>query len=284
MTIRPALAADIAPMIDLLHTHMNSKFSKQRWRRLFTYTWCAEKPDFGRVAEVGGEIVGCVAAIYSDRLIDGQLERFVNPAAWYLKKEARGTGLGIDLMADLTSNPEWHYHVNTSSKNTTGLLERIGFGVLDDAKYVWRRGVRSAGMANLVTELAAIHAAISEDESRILRDHHGLPVTPVFCMATGSSALLILGNTIKNENERWLDVMYVSNPKFLAENGDAVAQSLLREPDMVFAADARFCKGEAEGAKRVTLDVARYAKSQTLSGHYIDHLYSEIQLMGQKLR
>ena len=50
------------------------------------------------------------------------------------------------------------------------------------------------------------------------------------------------------------------------------------------AADCRFCTGEPQGAERVMLEVARYIKSKSVTGHHADHLYSEIQLLDQKLR
>ena len=176
MTVRPARASDICPMVELLHSRMDDTISRERWLRLFTYGWLADKPDFGRVALLDGEIVGCVVAVYADRLIDGRTERFVNPCAWYLDRRARGQGLGLELMADVTSRADWHYIIPTSSGRTTGLLERVGFSVLDREKFVWRHAASAARTPlRLIRDPCELRDRMPAEVSRVRADHAGLP-------------------------------------------------------------------------------------------------------------
>src|SRR5215831_10514346 len=118
--IRPAQAADIEPVCKLLHEQMSAKFSLDRWRRLMTYRWLDEKPDFGRVAFVDGRLVGFVGMVYANRVLDGRPHRVVNICAWYLKKAHRKAGFGFELMRSAIADDTMSYTIlTTSSRSAT---------------------------------------------------------------------------------------------------------------------------------------------------------------------
>ena len=45
--LRRAEPGDIDAICTLLHTHMNPDFPVERWKALFTPTWCTDTPDMG---------------------------------------------------------------------------------------------------------------------------------------------------------------------------------------------------------------------------------------------
>ena len=137
--IRPAVAGDIEPICALLHEKMNAKFALERWRRLMTYPWMEDKPDYGRVVEDNGRILGFVGMIYSDRIIEGTRERFVSISSWFLDKSLRGRGLGAGLMAAATDDPQITYTNVTSSDRVLAIVDAVGYRVLDDHRYLCRK-------------------------------------------------------------------------------------------------------------------------------------------------
>ncbi len=291
MIVRPATAGDIEGMVALLQRHMNAKWPPERWRRLFTYAWATERPDYGRVIENEGEIIGCLAAVYSERVINGRRERFCNPCAWYIRKDVRrqAIGLGLAMMRDLTADLTRHYVINTSSPNTTHLLRRAGFIVLDEQKYVWTRQTALAapptGSAiDIVNDRATVAALVGEAERRLIEDHGSLPAIPRLVRHAEGATLFMLAETTKGEGERWLDVLYASDPACLSRHGAAIAARLLAGPNEFFSADSRFCKAPPPGAAARPIEVPHFAKSAGLAPHHLDHLYSEIQLLDLKLR
>lgn len=289
MTVRPATAADIPGMIELLHGKMNPRISPERWMRLFKCKWMPDPPDYGRVVEIDGQILGCVAAVYADRTVNGRRERIVNPAAWYLDKSQRrrGGGLGatygVRLLSDLVRNPDWHYHINTSSSLTPNLLYRMGFVELDTSKYVWQAKASTDIHVALEASGAAVNDLLTPHERQLIDDHSGLHVHPHVFSYPGGRAMVIVGDTIKTGGVRWLDVLYVSDIKFLARWGQQVANLLLIEGRTMFAADTRFCSHAPEGAERQLLKVPRFAKTSGLPPVAFDHLYTEVVLMNLKL-
>ena len=281
MIVRPAHADDIEPVVSLLHEQMNRKIAPERWRRLMTYDWLPEKPNLGYVAEADGCIVGYVGAVYSDRQVAGRTERLVNICAWYLAKAYRGEGAGERLMAEATANPAWHYNIMTSSSRTLDILDRVGYRVLDDIRYDWQRDGGAA--LEFERDAARIAERVGDAERQLLADHAGLPVTPVLVRQAGPDVLAIFSVTEKGENQPWYDLLYVGDPALMA-GGQALANAVLPSGDAVLSADARFCgTSPPEGATPVTLPVPRFVKSERLSGAAVDHLYTELQLMGLKL-
>lgn len=291
MTIRPAQSGDIDDIITLLQTHMDPAVSRDRWGQLFTYSWLAEMPDFGRVAIAGGRIVGYLGAIYSDRSVDGEIIRFVNPHSWYMEKPARRVvkgmmgGLGLEMLRDLTRDPDRHYYTSTSSRLTIALLRRVGFKMLDHSKLVWRAkpATRSPKTIEVVRDEDAILSAVEPRWRKVVEDHRTWPVYPLLVRSQGRALFVMMATSMKGDDETWHDVMSCSDPGLLAGWGQSIADAILDSDDGRFACDERFCNGEAQGAQTVKLDVARYFKSQTLQPRHFDHLYSEIQLLGQKL-
>ena len=288
MIVRPATENDIDGMVALLQGHMNPKWTAKRWRRLFTYKWQAHRPDFGRVVDRDGEVVGCLAAVYSERVIEDRLERFCNPCAWYMRKDVRheGAGLGLKMMQHLTADLTRHYVINTSSANTTNLLRRAGFVDLDVEKYVWTRdgAAPMRRQIEVISDPATIERLVDAAERRLIKDHAGLPVNPLLVRHADGQTLIMLADTIKGEGERWLDVLYASDPLCLAHRGAAVAGDLLNGSGEFLAADSRFCETPPLNAVRRPIAVPHFTKKTGLDPHHLDHLYSEIQLLELKLR
>jgi len=65
--VRAAVATDIEDICQLLHNKMDSKIPLERWRKLMTYEWLDAKPDFGRIVEADGTVLGFCGMVYSDR-------------------------------------------------------------------------------------------------------------------------------------------------------------------------------------------------------------------------
>ncbi|MDH3231913.1 MAG: GNAT family N-acetyltransferase [Alphaproteobacteria bacterium] len=281
--IRPAGPGDIDAVCALLHEKMNAKIAADRWRRLMTYEWLADKPDLGRVVVADGKILGYVGMVYADREIDSRRERIVNICAWYLDKSLRGTGLGTAMMADATADPAMSYDIMTSSKNTLKILDAVGYRVLDEHRYVWRKTGPPDAALTVLDDPVAIRARAAPGEARLLDDMAGLPATPILIEADGALALLFFSVKQKDADVTWFDLLHTGARTLFADQGQALANALLPQGPAVLAADARFVSQAADGAARERLPVPRFFKTERLAPHQIDHLYTELQLLDLKL-
>jgi RimJ/RimL family protein N-acetyltransferase len=281
--VRPAGTDDVDSICRLLHEQMNRKLSPDRWRRLMTYRWIAEKPDLGRVAVVEGRVVGYVGMVYADRRLAGRRHRIVNICAWYLDKAHRGLGLGLELMRSATADPETTYTNLTSSSRTLSLLDRVGFRVLDLERRLW---TVQGGPARFDIERdeEQILKRCEAEGAKMLRDHVGLPICPILITAGMESCLAVFSVKTKGDDETYFDVLHLSNPRFFAVHAQAIADRLLpRNERAVLAADTRLLMGRPQGGTIRPMPVPRFFKSTRLKAAEIDNMYSELQLLDLKL-
>jgi len=286
--VRAAMPGDVDAICALLHTRMNARIPISRWRRLMTYTWLDDKPDFGRVVEYKGQILGYCGMVYADRMIGDKTyglrrERMVSMSSWYLDKSLRGHGLGRNMLLSAIENPELTYSTLTNSRKPLGIVESLGFKVLEDHRYLWKKSANSHLDIHLVRELDAIRKQVPDYQRQILDDMSGLPLDAMLLKVDGCQLLLFFSIKNKKEGVLWFDLQYASDSRLFAAYAPTLANVLLPDTPSVLAADARFVEGPVGYAVHEKLPVSRYYVSQRVASHEIDHLYSELQLLDLKL-
>jgi len=281
--IRPATMADIEPVCSLLHEHMDARFSPDRWRRLMTYRWLDDKPDFGRVAIVDGRLVGFVGMVYSDRVLEGRRHRIVNICAWCLNKAHRKAGFGFELMRSAIADDAMSYTILTSSSRSVSLLDAIGYRILDDDRRIWIARGDPTGL-EIEEDPSRILRRVDSVARDMLRDHDELPIRPVLLADRTGSCLAVFSVAKKRDDVTYYDVLHLTNPLFLAARAQAIADALLpRDRKAVLAVDTRLLQGHANDGTAERLLVPRYYKSSTLQPGQIDNMYSELQILDLKL-
>jgi len=286
--IRAAMPGDVDAICTLLHTRMNARILVARWRQLMTYGWLDDKPDFGRVVEYKGQILGYCGMVYSDRMIGEEVsglrrERMVSMSSWYLDKSLRGHGLGRNMLLSAIENPELTYSTLTNSRKPLGIVESLGFNVLEDHRYLWEKSAKASSDIHLVREFATIRWQLPDYQRQILDDMRGLPLDPILLKVDERQCLLFFSIKSKGENVLWFDLQYASDSDLFAAVAPTLANILLPETASVLAADARFVKNPVGNAIREQLPVSRYYVSERVAPREIDHLYSELQLLDLKL-
>lgn len=310
--VRAAEARDAEAICSLLHNKMNSRIPIDRWRRLMSYNWLKDKPDFGRVVESDGAILGYCGMVYADRLVgnpnqlrtnqprttpsktnqaetsqsnQNQLrpERIVSMSSWYLDKSLRGKGLGRDMLISSISNPSLTYATLTNSKKPLGIVEALGFQVLEDHRYSWRKTGVAHSAVIITSDLPSISDRIEPHQQQLIDDMHGYALTPLLVELDGQQALLFFSIKLKDADVLWYDLMHASDYELFVHCAQALADQLLPDTPAVLAIDGRFVKSAPPEATREALPVARYYVSNRVAPNEIDHLYSELQLLDLKL-
>lgn len=286
--IRAAGPADIEPICVLLHTKMNARIPLIRWRQLMHYEWLQDKPDFGRVVVDKGQVLGFCGMVYADRLVGDtsnglRKERIVSMSSWYLDKTLRGQGFGRDMLLSAIEDPTLTYATLTNSRKPLGIVEALGFKVLEDRRYLWKKVGAADPQMSVIQDRAIIGQKVPEYQRQILHDMDKQPVVPMLLQSRGEQSLLYFSIKTKGEDVRWFDLQYASDQSLFTECAQSLANLLLPENPSVLAADGRFVsQGIAQGVCE-KLPVSRYYVSQRVAPHEIDHLYSELQLLDLKL-
>jgi len=286
--IRPAGSEDINAICSLLHTKMNNRIPVDRWRKLMTYHWLNDKPDFGRVVESDGQILGFCGMVYADRMVGittagRRKERIVSMSSWYLDKSLRGKGLGRDMLIASISDPMLTYATLTNSPRPLAIQEAVGLRVLEDHRHLWKKTSTSKPSLDLIDNLEIITARVEDYERTLLADMAEQPVVPCLLTVNDKQTLMFFSIKRKAADILWFDLMYAGDLALFSAHAQKLANALLPAGPAVLAADGRFVQPEREDAIRESLPVARYFKSERVAAHEIDHLYSELQLLDLKL-
>ena len=284
--VRAANEGDIDGICFLLHHKMNSKIPVDHWRKLMMYEWLDDKPDFGRVVEADGEILGFCGMVYSDRLLGSaasgrRIERMVSMSSWYLDKSLRGMGLGSKMLVSSIADPMMTYATLTNSPKPLAKQDAAGLRVLEDHRYLWHK--KSSQSLDIEARANVMRYKVPEHEQQLLDDMASLPLTPYLLQSDGVDNLLFFSIKRKAEHITWYDLMYASDLSHFSIYAQRLANTLLPDSPSVLAADGRFVTEPATDATREMLPVPRYFKSERVAPHEVDHLYSELQLLDLKL-
>ncbi len=280
--LRPAGPDDRDRVAAFLHERMSSKISLERWRRLFDYGWLEAKPDCGVVVIEQGAVAGYLGVIHAQRQIRGRRVRTANLSSWYIARSLRGRGLGLAMLELATRNPGVTYTTFSSNPPALRLMTRLGLGLLDRERFLWRRTDDPAGI-EVLAGLDAVLPEASDDERQILEDHRDLPVQPRLLRAPEGDCLVILSVKEKAADVAYHEVLHLGRPAVLARHAQAFANLVLAPGASVLAVDRRFLDGFAVAAETEPISVPRFFRSAELAAAEVDFLYSEIPLLDLKL-
>ena len=280
--LRLARPEDRDPVAAFLHERMSSRFSLERWRRLFDYGWLDDKPDCGVVVTENGGIAGYLGVIHAfaaDRRpagADRQSQLLVHRAL------ARGQGLGLAMLELATGDPGVTYTTFSSNPPALRLMANAGLRLLDQSRYLWRR-TGAAAAIEVLSGFDAVLPEVADHERQILEDHRDLPVQPHLLRVPEGEGLVILSVKQKAADIAYHEVLHVGRPALLARHAQAFADRVLSPGASVLAVDTRFLDGCECAAETEPIGVPRFFRSPDLAPRDVDFLYSEIPLLDLKL-
>lgn len=172
--LQPIGDEDLPEYCRFLHENLNPGISPDQWESAFQQRWGVEKPNNGfLLRDAEGRIVGGVGAIYAERTIRGEPERFCNITSWCVLEPYRSHSMRPALA--LVSQPGFHFTDLTPTDVVAGMLRFLRFKRIDGWATVmpslpgWLPGVR------VLTDADAIEDALSPQDAKVFRDHRHFP-------------------------------------------------------------------------------------------------------------
>jgi len=198
-------------------------------------------------------------------------------------KSLRGQGLGRDMLISSIADPTLTYAILTNSSKPLAIVKALGFQVLEDHRYIWRKTDSSNTGVVITKDVDLIKARIDSNQQRLIDDMHGYALTPLLVEFDAQQSLLFFSIKRKAEDVLWYDLMYASDQALFVNCAQALANQLLPATPAVLASDGRFVKQPPPGIVSEQLPVGRHYISDRVARNEIDHLYSELQLLDLKL-
>lgn len=278
--VRPIGRDDIGAVAGFMHEHLNERVSTGAWARAVEVPWDDDRPNAGFMLLAGDRIVGAHLAFYSQRMIDGRVERFCNLGAWCVLEQYRLNGL--KLLTSLLGQDGYHFTDLSPSGNVIGLNKRLGFEFLDTTTALvpnlpWPS---VPGRCRIISDPEAIRARLSGPEHQIYRDHVGTAAARHLILARGDrQCYVIFRKDWRQGLPVFATVLYASSPELLIELMRPLGRHLLLRHR---AAATLLERAVVAGRPRLSFQVAdnphvKMFKSPTLDADQIDYLYSELE-------
>lgn len=274
----PITDGDARRAAGFLHAHLNARVSVEDWASAVNVPWSVENPNAGFMLVDGDDVVGVQLAFYSERRVNGSVERFCNLGAWCVLPEYRFHSLR--LLRAVLRQDGYHFTDLSPSGNVVGVNEKLSFQHLDTTTAVvpnlpWPT---LPGRGRVSSDLAVIERTLTGAELELYRDH---------AAATAAChAVLIRGNehcyvVFRRDRRKGLplfaSVLYVSNPPLFRALARRFARHLLvrhRVPAML--AEERIVGFRPRPSLRLRTPRRKMFRSPSLGPTQIDDLYSEL--------
>jgi len=269
----------VPKVADFLHEELNERVPANVWAAAIRPPWQEISPNHGYMLVSGSRVVGVYLAFYSQRNIDGTLEKFCNLAAWCVLEEHRSQGLR--LLRAILSQDGYTFTDLSPSGNVVPLNVRLNFQHLDTQtalvpNFPWLPGW--ATDTRIVTDPAEIETRLTGKDREIYRDHaHAAAARHLVVLRGDQSCYVIFRKDRRKNVPLFASILYVGNPELFRKTARHVYFYLL----------TRFGIVATLAEKRVVREFPRFAillrsprpkmfRSSRLRPEQVDYLYSEL--------
>jgi hypothetical protein len=276
--LQPITPADVPPVAEFLHTHLNARVTAAEWAAAMIPPWTVDQPNHGFVLRASEHVVGVYLAFYSQRKIDGRPERFCNLAAWCVIEQYRSQGLR--LIRALLAQKGYHFTDLSPSGSTIPLNTRLGFSHLDVATALvpnlpwpfWSRQVR------VISEPDEIEGALRGRDLEIYQDHaRAIAARHVVVIKRGEACYVMFRKDRRKNLPLFASILYVGNRDLFQATAKFVFRHLLfRYGIPVTLAELRVVGHRPKPSIVLKSARPKMYRSPNLRPEQIDYLYSEL--------
>lgn len=254
---------------------------EQDWRNVFDYAWDLGEGYCGYALLDGAEVVGMLGMIFSERLIDGALQRFCNLHTWWVREDHRGHSLLLlRPVLRLQGYTVTHF---TPCDRIRAVTKRLGFQDLDlHLKILLPVGLPSSQDydCTIFDDEEVIQRRLPECQQRILQDHR-----PYRCghllLTSGHEHCYLLYTHVVRHRLPYCHIHYASNHEFFLRHERSVRAALHRRHRSWFTAVDQRIFPEANFRASFQSWAPSHAlyKSTHVTPSQIDHLYSDVTFL-----
>jgi hypothetical protein len=279
--VRAITDGDVPAVAEFLHAHLNGRVPAAAWARALDAPWDAEWPNAGFMLLEGDTVVGAHLAFYSQRTIDGRVERFCNLGAWCVLPDHRFHALR--LLKALLAQDGYHFTDLSPSGNVVGLNVKLGFRFLDTTTALvpnvpWPS---RPGRDTISSDPALIERALTGRDAELYRDHTASAAARhLVLIRDGEHCYVIFRKDRRKGLPLFATVLRVGNPELFGRMAGPFARHLLLRHGV---AATLLERAVVEQRPRLSFEVAsprrKMFKSASLEPAQIDYLYSELVCM-----
>lgn len=259
-----------------------AKWSRAGWDAILSGRWSAPGDSYAITVRDAGTLVGVLGLVTARRPTAGGMVTTSNMTSWYVDKAYRGRGVGSDMLALVTADPDITVTNFSSAKGAVPVVERAGFSVLDAKRLVWHPGQGKARFKIHERPLESA-LAVTECDRTVLEDHAGLDLRTVAVETPDGVCTLVSSVKQKHETHVTHEAMYIGDRTLFSRYARVIADSVLPPDRAVLSVDQRFAPPGTLSDAVEEIAVPRFYTEGRMPAADVDHLYSEIVLLGMKM-
>lgn len=275
--LNPITAADLPAVGRYLQENLNGRVDAAAWADALEVPWAVSAPNRGYFLTSDGDVVGAYLAYYSDRTIDGRLERFCNLGAWCVDERFRAQG--VRLLMALLRQRGYHFTDFSPSGNVVPLNRKLRFVDLDTtAALIPNIPWRTPPGARISSEPALLESVLQGPERKIYDDHRATSAARHLLLLSGDDHCYVVFRKDSRKHVRaFASILYVGNqPLFRQLLRPFTSHLLLHHGAAATLLESRVAGEPPSGSIRLPRSRPKMYKSDTLSPDQIDYLYSEL--------
>lgn len=274
----PITPADVSRVAQFLHDELNQRIAATVWAAAIRPSWQTTSPNHGFMLVCGERVLGAYLAFYSQRCVDGQIEKFCNLAAWCVAEAHRSHGMR--LLRAILAQDGYTFTDLSPSGNVVSLNARLSFQHLDTATALvpnlpWPRW---ATRTRVISDPALIEASLGGHDLDIYRDHAGAAAAQHLVVQRDNQSCYVMFRRDRRKNvPLFASILHVGNPELFRQTARHVYSHLL----------IRFGIVATLAEKRVVVHLPRFSillrsprpkmfRSSRLRPSQVDYLYSEL--------
>jgi len=280
MTVRvgPITDADVRPVAEFLHAHLNTRVPAGSWAEAMRVPWSVDAPNHGFALFDGDAVVGAYLAFYSTREIGGRTERFCNLGAWCVLPRHRLHS--VKLLKALLAQEGYHFTDLSPSGNVVPLNTRLKFRSLDTATALvpnlpWPSW---PGRDVISSDPSVIAATLTGPELDLYRDHARAGAAHHLVLKRGDQWCYVMFRRDRRRNlPLFASILHVSNPELFRAMARPLSRHLLLRRGVVASlAELRVVTHRPRPSLLLRAHRRKMYRSPHLEPDQIDYLYSEL--------
>ena len=275
----PEAREEVAQFMD--QVFHRAKWDIEGWRRLVAGRWAGPEGRYAVTVRDGGRLVGVLGLVYAHRETSEGRRTTADMTSWYVLKEYRGQGVGGQMMALATSEPDVTVTNFSSAKAAVSVLERAGLEVLDRERLVWHPS--GAPKLTVYEDPLRLGSRLGPKETRVISDHAGLNLRPVAVETPDGLCVMVLYPQKKHDDYVTHEIMYLADQPFFARHATRIAASVLPSRAAILSLDRRFAAPGIQPDEVREFATPRFCQKGLLHPSEIDMLYSECVLLDIKI-
>lgn len=279
-TIRKAVSEDFDLVYPLFQGFGGEPISKENWNKIFVSPWKTTEDFCGYLLLKDGDIKGYLGLIFSQRILNGEVEKFCNMTSWVVSEDSRSHSLPMLLKA--LRLKDYTFTNFTASPAVATILGKLRFTEFPVHQRVLIPIPQFSGRGHGCDfDPQVIRGKLIDADRTIFDDHQTLDCVHLLLRSKRGNCYVLL-RKIKRKKISFMKVHYLSDADVFHESIEPLlARICLRLRVFGLMVDERYIGARVFRASLKYPHQRRaYFKSNSIvDSNSIDTLYSEVVIL-----